>query len=150
MHHGTDTLDGIERVRFSDTSLALDMGEGQSGNQAARLVGLLGKQYLGDKSIMGAALGLMDAGLGISGVAQLLIGNGAVAALAGGNDDASVVKLLVNNVLGRPATSDAISGLTPLVAQQGQQWFITAAANLPITASHIDLVGLSSAGLRFV
>lgn len=150
LSEGTDTLNGIERLRFADTSVALDMGEGQSGNQAARLVGVLGKAYLSDKTLMGVALSVMDAGMGIGGAAQLLLNKGIMSTLAGGADDTSLAKLLVKNVLGREASAADLALINPLTAQHGQQWLITTAANLEANATQIDLVGLSNHGMAFV
>jgi len=148
---GIDTLIGVERMRFADHSLALDLAEGQSGNVVARLIGAaFGKSYLANKYLIGAGLSLVDGGLGIEALCQLIVDNQYLGPLAGGIDNDSVLKLVFNNVVGRSATEADLTELLPLVNQQGQAWLLHAAAVLPATDIQIDLVGLQAAGLPFV
>lgn len=148
---GTDTLIGVERLRFKDSSLALDMGPGQAGEQAARLIGsAAGKESLKNKPLVGAVLALMDSGMSATEINQLIVDRGYLTALAGGSGNSDALKYVFNNVIGRMPTTQEMSDLLPLVNQNGLTWMLTSAANLPQTANQIDLVGLSDIGLSFI
>lgn len=61
---GVDTLKSLERLKFADGSIALDMGLTQSGGQAQLLLGaVLGKELLATKkTLVGVGIELFDQG----------------------------------------------------------------------------------------
>jgi VCBS repeat-containing protein len=66
---GTDTLQNIERIKFSDGSIALDVGATQPAGQTAMLLGavLPGKLAFdaSKKALLGAAIDLFDQGFSL-------------------------------------------------------------------------------------
>ncbi len=62
---GADSLSNIERLQFSDSRLALDMGATQAGGKAVLMMAVatsLGKDFVGVPSFAGLFLGFFDSG----------------------------------------------------------------------------------------
>lgn len=148
---GADTLVNIERVAFTDQKLAFDLS-GSAGDTALLMGALLGAASLQDKALVGSLLGLADGGLNLAALADLAVGSGVVATLAGGSSNADVARLLMRNVLGSDADSALVNALSGLVDSGAftQAGLIAAAAGLDVNKLQIDLVGLGQAGLAFV
>lgn len=148
---GTDRLQQTERLAFADTRLAFDL-DGAAG-AAARVLGTAaGPAMLGNAAVVGVAIGLADAGLGIGELSQLLADTGILAALAGGPDAASIARLLAGNVLGGPPDAAIVNLLAGLL--QGGAFtpasLLATAAQLDLVALRIDLVGLAAEGLPYI
>lgn len=149
---GVDTLLSIERLQFADRGLALDLQVGDSAGRAALLLGAaVGPQALKNTVLVGGLLKFFDEGKTIAQGAQLLLDSGVMAALAGGEDSASFVRLLFRNVVGElpsVATTSALSQYLDGGVISRADMF-RAVAELPINQSHIDLVGLQKTGLEY-
>lgn len=146
----TDTLSNIERLYFSDVRLAYDIA-GVAGTAAQLMGAVTGKASLQDKALVGAVIGLLDGGMSAEALATLVINNGVVGTLAGGTDSASVVKLLLRNVLGSDTNTALVDTLTGMIASgaQTQVSLLMLAAGLDINKTNIDLVGLAQTGLQY-
>ena len=149
---GVDTLLSIERLQFADKGLALDLQVGDSAGRAALALGAaVGPQALKNTNLVTAWLKFFDEGKTITQAAQTLLDTGAMAALAGGADNASFVQMLYRNVMGEPAS--AIT--TAVLSQYLDGGLLTRAdmfraiAELPVNQAHIDLVGLQKTGLEY-
>lgn len=144
---GTDTLNGIERISFSDDHLALDI-DGNAGITAKILGAVFGKDALANKEYAGIGLKLLDSGMSYSDLMELAIN----AKLGAHADDTAIVNLLYTNVVGAaPATSDLnyYVGLLQNGSYNATSLGILAADSTANT-DHINLIGLATSGLEFV
>lgn len=102
---GSDTLVGVERLQFSDFSLALDV-DGNAG-QAYRLY----KAALNrapDQGGLGFQMNTLDNGASLSQVAQNFIASPEFSQTYGALDNTQFVNLLYQNVLGRSADASGL------------------------------------------
>lgn len=144
---GTDTLNGIERINFSDDHLALDI-DGNAGITAKILGAVFGKDSLANKEYAGIGLKLLDGGMSYNGLMELAINT----KLGAHASDTAIVNLLYTNVVGAaPATSD-LNYYTGLLQNgsynEGSLGIL--AADSTANAEHIHLIGLAATGLEFV
>ncbi len=144
---GTDTLLQIERVRFSDRSVALDL-DGAAGTTARLLGALVGPAGLASRDLVGAVLSVVDSGASQLQLAQL----GLNAVLGASATPEQVVALLFGNVVGASADAATVQSLAGLIRSgtYTNASFTVAVSNLDINAAHIDLVGLGTRGLDYV
>ena len=106
---GTDTLTAVERLRFSDTSVAIDLAPSGNAAKTAQFLGLLGPAFLSQKAVVGTVLGIFDqTGIDLAAAFNLVLGNGLVSQLAGGASDVALIKLIHRNLVGSEAT-DAVA-----------------------------------------
>ena len=149
---GTDVLLNVERLRFDDVGLALDLQVGDSAGRAAlALSAAVGPQALKNTQLVSAWLKFFDEGKTITQAAQTLLDTGAMAALAGGADNASFVQLLYRNVIGQPASAATTEILLQYLDGGGlsRADLFRAVAELPVNQARIDLVGLQIIGLEY-
>lgn len=148
---GTDTLEGIERLSFSDVKVALDL-DGNSGLAALLIGALLGKASLQNKALVGTVVGLIDGGQTLADLSQLVVTTGVVASLAGGTGNDSFVRLLLRNVIGSDSNAGMVSSLTGLLDDGvfTHAAMLTTVAGLELNKAQIDLVGLGQSGLEYI
>jgi serralysin len=148
----TSILTNVERLRFSDAQLAIDMEATQSGGEAALLIGaVLGKTSLADKGMVGLLLPYFDSGAKILDVANLLVSSGIMNQLAGGSSTSAYVALIYHAVTGQSATDQVIAGLAPYIdsGSYTKAGFLVAVAELPLNQANVDLVGLQQTGIEY-
>ena len=150
---GNDTLSNIERLKFSDRSLAFDMTVSEAGGKTALLLGAcLGADGLGDKVIVGAVLDYFDGDYTLTDAATVLVDAGIVAQLAGGADNQHFVDWMALNVV--DALPDAATEATLISyitsGQYTQATFLATVAGHSLNQNHIGLVGLQDNGMEFV
>lgn len=144
---GRDTLAQVERLRFADTSLALDLG-GNAGT-AARLIGVVfGPAMVADKGAVGIALQFLDAGTAPAELAQLAIDF----RLGGNASNADVVRHLYANLTGAQIGSADLAFYTGLMATGAltRGTLTLAAAQTDVEAGLINLAGLTVSGLEYL
>jgi hypothetical protein len=150
---GSDTLLGIERLHFADGKLAFDLTPAEPAGRAALLLGVLFPAGLAQPALVGAALGMADSGLDVTGMAQALVSNGILAALAGSTQPADVARLALRNVLRaepQPALVEGIAAyMDGRVASYTPAQFIGIVAGLEPNQAAIDLSSLQQSGLAF-
>lgn len=145
---GQDTLIDVERIQFSDTSLALDI-DGNAGITAKILGAVFGPDAITNKQLAGIGLDLLDQGTDYETLMQL-----AINAVLG--DDArnhtAVVDLLYENVVGvTPSPADEAFYVDLLdrgvhsVASIG-----IFAAETALNQENINFTGLSQSGLEYL
>jgi hypothetical protein len=146
---GTDTLVGIERVVFSDRSVAFDtLG---SAGSAARIIGAAFGTANMTAAFMGIGIRLFDGGISMHDAAQLALGTPLFLQLAGGHDDTSFVKEVFLNVVGRvPTFAEQSYYVGVLASGVSQADLLASAANSVFTADTIDLVGLGQTGVEYI
>ena len=157
---GTDTLQNIERIKFSDAAIALDVGATQSAGETVMLLGsVLPGSLVFDSSkqaLLGAVIDLFDQGYSLqtlSGAAMRLpIWDVLTGKAVPTNTD--IASYLLTNVNG--ATPDAAtmaSAVAALNAQpdinHNQGDFLWHLAESAVNQTRLDLVGLSTTGLAY-
>lgn len=144
---GADSLTNVERLQFSDISVALDLS-GNAGTVAKILGAVFGKAEVANGVYAGIGLHYVDGGMTYLDLMQLAID----ARLGAGASNRAVVELLYTNVAGQaPSTSDADAFVTLL----DSHWFTPEslgvfAADHELNLANIDMVGLAAQGLEFV
>ena len=147
---GTDHLDGMERLRFSDGAVALDL-DGHAGS-VARLVGtLFGPAQVKRADLVGTGLALLDGGLSEAALASLALASSLFAGQAGSHDDAAFVRQVYRNVTGAEPDAAALAHYTGLLASgvETQGSLALWASQTDQVAQRIDLVGLSATGIAY-
>ncbi|MGE4241311.1 M10 family metallopeptidase [Ramlibacter sp.] len=142
---GKDTLAGIERIRFADGGLALDL-DGNAGVVAKALGLVFGAAGVANASLVGSSLASLDGGMSAADLMQ-----SALNLKLGGASNGAMVDLICTRLLGTPPSAELHNALTGLLdsgaVTQGQLGVV--ASNLPMNAEQIGLVGLAETGLAF-
>jgi len=156
---GTDTLSNIERLKFFDKNIALDLAPSQSAGQTALLLGaVLPGQLAFDPSkqaLLGGVINLFDQNFSLAqlsgAILRLPIWDTLTNKVA--PTTADVATYLVNNVYGGSQTSaitnaaiNAMTAETP--ATQGS--YLASLAASTANQTHIDLVGIQATGLTYL
>lgn len=103
----SDTLVNVERVRFADGSLALDLGDGHAG-QLFRLYEVAFDRTP-DASGMGFWLAALDNGVALNSIAGSFITSPEFLALYGQRDNPSYLTLLYKNALHRDPDAEGFA-----------------------------------------
>ncbi|RYF83001.1 MAG: hypothetical protein EOO29_05010 [Comamonadaceae bacterium] len=144
----TDTLTHVERLRFDDGVVALDVDDGGNAGWAARLIGaLLGEEAVANKALAGEVISYVDS-YGVQTVTELLVELGVVAALAGGAGNASFFTLLYENVVGSPPPQAELDELVSYVDSGAftQAQALEVIAGLELTANKVGIPELAQTG----
>ena len=157
--NGIDILLNMERVKFSDGGIALDVGATQSAGQTALLLGaVLPGRLVFDatkQALLGAAIDLFDQGYSLQtlsgAVMRLSIWDILTGKTSPTNTD--IATYLLTNVNGMtPDATTLISAVAALdtetsFATQGN--FLWHLAESSANQAHIGLVGLTATGLAY-
>jgi len=142
--YGLDSLQNVERLKFSDVSIALDL-DGHAGQAAKLLATVFGTASVSIKEYVGIALTLLDSGMSYEQVAAAAI------SATGKVSNSDIAALLWTNLFG---VAPSVGDLAPVVAMMDGGTSAAAltvlVAESSITAQHINLVGLSQTGLIFI
>ena len=146
----TDNLVNIERLKFSNGKVALDVENGNAG-EAAKLIGaLLGPTYVKDKALAGIVINLLDQKYTSDTIAKLGIATPMFLGMAGSSSNTDFVKQVFTNVVGRaPTPSESSTYVNMLDAGTSQSALALMAAQTDLNAARINLVGLIQHGLEF-
>ena len=99
---GTDYLTNIERLKFKDKFIAIDL-DGNAGTTAKILGAVFGKESVSNKSYVGIGLSFLDAGWTYDNLAALVLD------AAGAKTNDQIVSLLWTNVIGTKPTALSIA-----------------------------------------
>jgi hypothetical protein len=150
---GNVTLRGVERLRFSDQSLALDVAPSQAAGKAIEMVAaVLGVGAISDKAVMGTYLAYFDSGATLLDGARLLLDSGTLASLAGGSGNAALVRLVWANSTG--SAPDAATLASQVAALDSHaltqaEWLAYSAGSAP-NQLHVQLAGFAQTGLAYL
>ena len=146
---GADTLRNIERLAFTDTSLALDL-EGNAGSTAQIVRALFGGATLQNKAVIGIGLALFDGGMSYADVVGLAVETPDFQALIGGTNGGFVDWVYQNVVGAAPSAADrdAFVGLLDSGAST-QASLAVLASQHALNAGSAELAGLADTGLAF-
>ncbi len=140
---GTDTVSSVERLVFSDGfKLALDL-DGHAGQVAKLLGATLGKSGVSNPAFVGIGLGLLDGGMGYEALANAIMN------ALGKTTAADALTLLWTNLVGSAPDPAQVSGIVATLGNPGVGALTVLAADLPLNAELIGLVGLADHGLAF-
>lgn len=147
---GRDALVNVERVRFDDQHLALDV-DGPAGQVARVLQVLFGPDGLRNRAYAGIGLDLIDRGLDLEALVALAVSTPAFAAAAGGRSNAQFVDWVYRNVVGSPPSGSERAFF--------EGWLETGvhtpaslallAVQTPQASQQIALAGIPEAGLSY-
>ena len=139
-----DTLVHIERLRFANTNLALDL-DGNAGTTAKILGAVFGKESISNKSYVGIGLSFLDAGWTYDNLAALALD------AAGAKTNDQIVSLLWKNVIGTtPTAADKQPFIALLENGMTAGSLAHLAADTSFNASNINLVGLAQTGIEYI
>jgi len=144
---GTDTLVNVERLKFTDISVALDLS-GNAGTVAKILGAVFGRAEVANEAYAGIGLYYIDGGMTYEALTQLAID----ARLGTGASHLTVVDLLYTNVVGSPplaADRDYFVGLLDR-AEYTVAGLGVMAADIDLNVVNINLIGLAQQGLDYV
>jgi len=151
---GTDTLQNLERLKFSDRKLALDLAPAQHAGQALEFIGALAPTSIGVPSIVGLILGLFDQGSSLHDVCQLALDVGLVNSISGSSSNHALAAMAFRNLIGSEADAATVDVLVSFMdgrsANYSQADFLTVIAGLEVNQIHIGLVGLQQTGVEYI
>lgn len=140
---GTDVLDGVERIEFTDVGLALDL-DGAAGVTAKLLGSVFGVQSVQNSEYAKIGLDLLDGGMSYQDLAALCF------QAAGAISHAQIVDLLWLNLVGSaPTTAQAQPYVDMMDQGMSTGDFGVMVADLELNMDNINFLGLSQSGLVF-
>lgn len=147
---GRDALTGIERLRYADTAVALDL-DGHAGSVAEILRGVFGKSALQNKLFVGIGLSLFDAGVSYAEVVRLAIGTDVFRGLTGDASNESFVNVIYRNVMGSAPSAQDIAYFAGLISSGAytRESLALVACQFTLNADSVDLVGLATTGIEY-
>jgi hypothetical protein len=139
-----DVLTNIERLKFSDKSLAIDIS-GNAGTTAKILGAVFGKESVSNKSYVGIGLSFLDAGWTYDNLAGLALD------AAGAKTNDQIVSLLWTNVIGtKPTDADKQPFIALLENGMSAGALAHLAADTSFNTTNINLVGLAQTGIEYL
>jgi hypothetical protein len=147
---GTDTLNQVERLRFSDTAVAIDLA-GNAGSTAQILRAFFGSAALANKGAVGIGLSLFDGGMAYADVVALAIATPDFQQLAGSHSNADFVSTVYRNVVGVAPTAAERDSFVALLdnGTYTQTSLGVLAAQIAVNAQSVDITGLADTGIAF-
>ena len=141
---GIDTLTNVERLKFSDKTIAIDLSE-NAGTTAKIIGAVLGKSQVQNPTFVGLGLSYLDKGMTYSDLGAL-----ALTAVGATTNDA-VVSTLWKNVIGTEATP-AIKAPYIKMLTDGMKVgdLVVLAADTSFNTTNINLVGLAQTGIEYL
>jgi hypothetical protein len=141
----TDTLSNIERLRFSDVSVALDT-DGNAGKVAKLLGVTFGGSALTNKEYVGVGLSLLDQGVSYQDLAALAV------SVTKKSSSTDICNLLWINIFGKAPTAADVAPYKALLdsGQISIGALTTLAADTSFNSTNINLVGLSQTGIEYI
>ena len=141
---GIDNLKNIERIRFADKILAIDL-EGNAGTTAKILGAVFGKDSVLNKNYVGIGLHFLDSGWTYENLAALALD------AAGAKTNDQIVSLLWTNVTGiKPTATEKQPFLALLENGMTAGALAQLAADTSFNTTNINLVGLAETGIEYI
>lgn len=141
---GTDILSNVERLKFTDINVAIDINS-NAGIVVKTLGAVFGADSISNKNFVGIGLNLLDNGMSY----ETLMGLALNVVNAITNED--VVDLLWENLFGVKPTDNQAAEYVNLLGNntftKGQLGVL--AANQDLNVTNIDLVGLTQTGIEY-
>jgi hypothetical protein len=151
---GVDTLEGIERLRFSGGGVALDLGAAESAGMTVRVIGAAFDTPHLTADLIGIGISVFDGGMSMLQVCQLAVDTQLFASLAGSRSNVDFVNTVYRNVVGVLPTAADRDFFVGLLQGSGgtmsQAELLVLAANAVQNEGNINLVGLQQTGVEFI
>ena len=151
---GRDYLNEVERLEFSDRSIAFDVVATQNAGKAKLFIGSVAHSLVNDATTLGVILYLIDNGYSdITSLSQLAIDTGVIATLAGGGSNEALIGLVTKNILGQSdpnVEAMLASYMDGTVANYSQAQFLGAITMLEVNQQRVDLVGIAETGMEYI
>lgn len=157
--NGTDTLQNVERLKFADGGIALDVGATQSAGETALLLGaVLPGRLVYDASkqaLLGAVIDLFDQGYSLQTLSGAVMRLPIWDILTGKTtpSNADIATYLITNVSGvspdATTLANAVASLSTETDFASQGNFLWHLAESSTNQTHIGLVGLAATGLAY-
>jgi hypothetical protein len=139
-----DLLTNIERLRFNDKSIAIDLN-GNAGITAKILGAVFGKESISNKNYVGIGLHFLDAGWTYDNLAGVALD------AAGAKTNDQIVSLLWTNVIGTtPTAVDKAPFIALLENGMSPGALAHLAADTTFNTTNINLVGLAQTGIEYM
>lgn len=137
----------IERISFSDKDLAFDLNA-NAGSIVKLLGALIGRGGVENPSYVGEGLKLLDDGMSYSQLIRIA----ANFVLGSNPESTNIVNLIYKNVVGTDAPQDLIDQYSNLIDSNelSIEQFVMSAAEHPLNAENINLVGLAITGVEYI
>lgn len=140
---GTDTLISIERLQFTDKSIAFDVS-GNAGTVAKVLGAVFGQPAVTNKTFVGIGLSYVDKDMSYSDLASLALN------AAGSTTPDQIVTTLWTNVIGSaPSSADKAPFIQMLASGTKVGDFAVLAADTSFNTTNINLTGLAQTGIEY-
>jgi len=141
---GSDSLTGVERLKFSDKSIAIDL-DGNAGISAKIIGSVLGKDAVKIPAFMGIGLSLLDGGMSYSDLGALAL------AAVGATTNESIASTVWRNIYGtNPTANELLSIVKQLNDGLKPGDYIVSVGDSALNATNIGLVGLAQIGIEFL
>ena len=147
---GRQQLNGVERLQFTDGTLALDFNRGDNGYKAAMLIGAaFGKDKV--TAFFAPGIQLFDSGMTTDAVAALITDLKLVENAIGSTSNKAFVDAVYKNVMGvvPDALSEALYTRYLDSGAMSKTQLLTLAANLGALENQINLTGLQTSGVLY-
>lgn len=144
----TDTLVDVQRIKFTDGSVALDLGVHQSAGEAVLLLNAaMGSSALSNQALVGELIGFFDGGGTLLQGAGGIISTGKVSFA----NDTAFVSTVWQNVVGSPIDQADLTAFTSDLNHGvfTQASLLALAATTVFNQSAVNLVGLASHGVHY-
>lgn len=134
---GSDSLNEIERLIFSDGGLAFD-SHGAAGDSARMVFTMFGEKGVSDPNLFGFTLSSFDSGLSDEQIANKLLESAWFQNSWGERTDRNVLKMMFQSLFERDPAQEEYLHLLPLFQVATQAKLVSLVANFPMID---DLIG---------
>jgi hypothetical protein len=139
----SDTLINVERLSFKDTFIALDISA-NAGTTSKILGAVFGTKSLSNKEYVGLGLDLLDKGMSYDNLGGLALSAARL------TSKEQIVTTLFTNVVGKaPTAADKAPFIKMLDDGMPPGALARLAAETPLNANNINLVGLAQTGIEY-
>jgi Ca2+-binding RTX toxin-like protein len=151
---GADVTTGIERLQFSDRSIAFDLGPGEAAGNTVRIIGAAFGAARLTPDIVGAGIDVFDTGATMLQVADLALSTSLYVSLAGSRSNVDFVNTVYRNVVGVLPSPQEWDFYVSLLQGSGETMsqadLLVLAANSAQNDVNINLVGMQQTGVEFL
>ena len=140
---GTDSLTGVERLKFTDKTIAIDL-DGNAGITAKVIGAVLGLSSVKNPTYVGIGLSYTDKGMSYSDLGTL-----ALSAVGATTNDAIVTTLWRNVVGFNPSAAEKAPFIKMLADGMKAGDLVVLAADTALNTTNIGLVGLMQTGIEY-
>jgi hypothetical protein len=140
---GTDSLTGVERLKFTDKNIAIDL-DGNAGITAKVIGAVFGSGYVKNPTYVGIGLSYTDKGMNYSDLGAL-----ALTAIGVTSNDAIVTTLWRNVVGFNPSAAEKAPFVKMLADGMKAGDLVVLAADTALNTTNIGLVGVIQTGIEY-